>query len=67
MLELKKKITEFISRLDIAKQRTLDLHMNQQKCLKLKCKQKKKKKRKKETQKQPRKEHSRNIGQFLKV
>ena len=66
MLELKKKITEFISRLDIAKQRILDLQMNQQKCLKLKCKQKKKK-RKKETQKQPRKEHSRNIGQFLKV
>ena len=64
MLELKKKITEFISRLDIAKQRILDLQMNQQKCLKLKCKQKKKKK---ETHKQPRKEHSRNIGQFLKV
>ena len=46
MLELKKKITEFISRLDIAKQRILDLQMNQQKCLNLKCKQKKKKRKK---------------------
>ena len=49
MLELKKKITEFISRLDIAKQRILDLQMNQQKCLKLKCKQKKKKERNTQT------------------
>ena len=38
-----------ISRLDIAKQRTLDLQMNQQKCLKLKCKQKKKRKKERNT------------------